>query len=344
MCVLLSQNIQEFTMDSPCNSKKPTKREPKQNQSQSCPPPQKNAYARLLSQHNSSKFSLYLKQHMVDTTPQTEEIMPSTQIKAQSDIQNVTFKKEDHGPMDFSNSAEFSPPASKSKGEASSLSLYMQKLVTRNGQNDCERKQGVSDGQHRGQRRDTATSYDGDVESGEELHLLKCNQSKKQPKKNQECQDSDALFGPPQTSKKAGATGQEQRTTNSKKKTPKNPEEGTSRQEKLKSGMETQTQRSGKGSKPQQARGNLNKVCYVCCFPFPFNKSCLVTFFFLAPNSPAHKNKEGKGKKKQVFEAYLTLEEVSHGLKRGEFIQVLIWIYKDLFYYGCKKESECTSR
>uniref|UniRef100_H3CR27 DIS3-like exonuclease 2 n=1 Tax=Tetraodon nigroviridis TaxID=99883 RepID=H3CR27_TETNG len=40
-----------------------------------------------------------------------------------------------------------------------------------------------------------------------------------------------------------------------------------------------------------------------------------------APNSPAHKNKEGKGKKKQVFEAYLTLEEVSHGLKRGEFIQ-----------------------
>uniref|UniRef100_A0A674MIH5 DIS3-like exonuclease 2 n=1 Tax=Takifugu rubripes TaxID=31033 RepID=A0A674MIH5_TAKRU len=29
-----------------------------------------------------------------------------------------------------------------------------------------------------------------------------------------------------------------------------------------------------------------------------------------------------KGKKKQVFESYLTLEEVSHGLKRGELIQV----------------------
>lgn len=28
------------------------------------------------------------------------------------------------------------------------------------------------------------------------------------------------------------------------------------------------------------------------------------------------------------------LEEVSQGLKRGELIQVLIWIYGDLFDYG----------
>lgn len=262
-------------MDSPCNSKKPTNQEPKQNQSQSCTPPQKNAYARLLSQHNSSKFSLYLKQHMVDTTPQTEDIMPSTPIKAQSDIQNVTLKKGDHGSIDFSNSAGFSTSALKSKGEASSLSLYMQKLVTRNGQHDCERKQSVSDRPHRGQRRDTTTSYDGDVESGEEPHLLKCNQSKKQQKKNQDCQDSDALFGSPQTPKKASATGQEQKTTNSKKKNPKNPEEGTSRQGIFKSGTEIPMPKSDKGKKHQQTRGKLNIVCNMCCVPFFFSSQIL---------------------------------------------------------------------
>lgn len=250
-------------MDSPCNSKKPTKREPKHNQSQSCPPPQKNAYARLLSQHNSSRFSLYLKQHMVDTTPRTEEITPSAASKAQSDIPNVTFKKGDQGPIDFSNSAEFSPPASKSKGEASSLSLYMQKLVTRNGQQECERKQGVSDRQQRGQRRDpfaaaTTTSYDGDVESGEEPHLLRCHQPKKQQKKNQDRPDPDALSGPPHSPKNASAAGQEQRATPSKKRSPKKPEEDASRAEKLKSATDTPMPRSGnKGNKPQPTRGKL---------------------------------------------------------------------------------------
>uniref|UniRef100_A0A8D3AKY1 DIS3-like exonuclease 2 n=1 Tax=Scophthalmus maximus TaxID=52904 RepID=A0A8D3AKY1_SCOMX len=41
-------------------------------------------------------------------------------------------------------------------------------------------------------------------------------------------------------------------------------------------------------------------------------------------NSPADKskNKGGKGSKKQVFESYMTSEEVSQGLKRGELIQV----------------------
>uniref|UniRef100_A0A669CY94 DIS3-like exonuclease 2 n=1 Tax=Oreochromis niloticus TaxID=8128 RepID=A0A669CY94_ORENI len=40
-------------------------------------------------------------------------------------------------------------------------------------------------------------------------------------------------------------------------------------------------------------------------------------------NSPADKgkNKGGRGSKKQVFDAYMTSEEVSHGLKRGELIQ-----------------------
>ena len=48
--------------------------------------------------------------------------------------------------------------------------------------------------------------------------------------------------------------------------------------------------------------------------------------FFLASttNSPADKskNKGGKGSKKQVFDSYMTAEDVSHGLKRGELVQV----------------------
>lgn len=41
-------------------------------------------------------------------------------------------------------------------------------------------------------------------------------------------------------------------------------------------------------------------------------------------SSPADKskNKGGRGSKKQVFESYMTSEAVSHGLKRGELIQV----------------------
>lgn len=41
-------------------------------------------------------------------------------------------------------------------------------------------------------------------------------------------------------------------------------------------------------------------------------------------NSPADKskNKGGRRSKKQVFEFYMTSEDVCHGLKRGELIQV----------------------
>lgn len=38
-----------------------------------------------------------------------------------------------------------------------------------------------------------------------------------------------------------------------------------------------------------------------------------------------NKNKGGRGSKKQVFESYMTLEELSDGLKRGELIQVLLY-------------------
>ncbi|XP_035861053.1 DIS3-like exonuclease 2 isoform X2 [Sander lucioperca] len=285
-------------MDSPRQSKN-RNREPKRSQTQSSTPPQKDAYARLLSQHSSSKFSLYLEQYAKDTAFQREGNGPSTLLKAQSDRQNIPQRKRDQVPNDFSDSSDFSPSSMKSKGEESSLSLYMEKLSTRNAQQDCERKQGVSDRQRWGQRRDTATSHDGDVESGEELSTLKPNDLRKHQKQQKKSKDSnrevtsketDSFVGHPQSPKKASTSGQEQeKMKKSKKKNlPKHPEEEKSREGTSKSGFDTQMS--------------------------PYASSA---------NSPADKskNKGGRGSKKQVFESYMAFEEVSHGLKRGELIQ-----------------------
>ncbi|XP_076601394.1 DIS3-like exonuclease 2 [Chaetodon auriga] len=295
-------------MDSPRQCKKANmSREPKRSQNQSSTAPQKDAYARLLSQHSSSKFSLYLEQYAKDVSFQGEGQGPSTLLKAQSDRLNIPQRKKDQVFNDFSDSSDFSPSSMKSKGEESSLSLYMEKLSTRSAQQDCERKQGVSDRQRRGQRRDTATSHDGDIESGEELISLKPSDSKKhqkQQKKNKDFKDTDSFVGRPQSPKKANKSGQErEKMTKSKKKNqPKHPDEEKSREETFGHEADTQSSRPksphGKDKTLQQPRA-------------------------ASTNSPADKskNKGGRRSKKQVFELYMMSEEVSKGLKRGELIQ-----------------------
>uniref|UniRef100_A0A674C8D6 DIS3-like exonuclease 2 n=1 Tax=Salmo trutta TaxID=8032 RepID=A0A674C8D6_SALTR len=178
-------------------------RDGKRGPSQSTVPHQKDAYARLLSQHHSSKFRSYLDQYVQQ---QGEERGPSEQRQglAYSEKQDIPQRKRDQG------------------GEESSLSLYMDKLNSRGALQEPERRQGVSDKQRRGERRDTNTSQDGDVESGEEFASLKQRDSQQQ----------------------------------------------------------------------QQIRNKDYKD---------------------------HVYKGGS--KKQVFEAYMTTEDVSHGLKRGELIQ-----------------------
>lgn len=261
--LLRDSTFKDCPMDSPRQSTKANlNREPKRSQNQSSAPPQKDAYARLLSQHNSSKFSLYLEQYAKETSFQWEGHGPSTLLRAQSDRLNIPQRKRDQVPNNLSDSSDFSPSSMKSKGEDSSLSLYMEKLITRSAQQDCERKQGVSDRQRRGQRRDTATSHDGDIESGEELCSLKPNQSKKQQKKNKDSKETDSFVGCSQSPKKASTSGQEQKVTKPKKKNlPKNPEEDESRQGALKSGADAQMSRPksphGKDKKLQQPKGKL---------------------------------------------------------------------------------------
>lgn len=215
-------------MASPRQPKKANlNREPKRIQNQPGPPPQKDAYARLLSQHRSTKFSLYLEQYAKDLSYEREENRTNPSLRAQSDRLNIPQQNRESLLNDFSDSSDFSPSSLKSKGEESSLSLYMEKLSSCNVQQDSERKQGVSDRQRRGQRRDTATSHDGDIESGEELGSLKPDDAKKhqkQQRRNKESnrdvasRETDALVGHPQSPKKSETTGQEQEKMKKSKK------------------------------------------------------------------------------------------------------------------------------
>uniref|UniRef100_A0A4W6BXV3 DIS3-like exonuclease 2 n=1 Tax=Lates calcarifer TaxID=8187 RepID=A0A4W6BXV3_LATCA len=177
----------------------------------------------------------------------------------------------------------------------------MEKLNSRSAHQDGERRQGVTDRQRRGQRRDTTTSQDGDIESGEELSSLipidSNKHQKQQQKKNKDSnrdvasKETSLFVGRPQSPKKAGTSGQEQEKAKKfkKKNPPKHPEEEKPREG---TGVDTPV------SRPKSPHAS-------------------------ATNSPADKskNKGGRGSKKQVFESYMTSEEVSHGLKRGELIQ-----------------------
>ncbi|KAM9844322.1 DIS3-like exonuclease 2 isoform 1-T2 [Aulostomus maculatus] len=297
-------------MDSPQQPKKVnSKKEAKGCQNQSSAPLQKDAYARLLSQHRSSKFSMYLEQYAKESSFQREGNGPSTLLKAQSDRLNIPQRERDLVSNDFSDSSDFSPSSMKSKGEESTLSLYMEKLSTREAQQDCDRKQGVSVRQRQGQRRDTATSQDGDIESGEELaNLAQNNDSKKhqkQLKKNKDAnrdvasKEMDLFVGPGQKPASASRQEQDKNKKTKKKSLLKHPEEEMGREAVLKSGTDMQMSRP----KSPHSKDKHPKASSVGS---PANKS---------------KSKGGRGSKKQVFESYMTSEEVSHGLKRGELIQ-----------------------
>ena len=251
-------------MDAPLQSKKAhMNRDPKRKQDQTSTPPQKDAYARLLSQHRSTKFNSYLDQYAKDLSFQGN--LPSTLVKAQSDRLNIPQRKRDQVLNDFSDSSDFSPSSLKSKGEESSLALHMEKQSGRTAPQDCERKPDVTDRQRRGQRRDTTTSQDGDIESGEEFSSVTLSDSYKQQKQQKKNKDSFAskepnFDGRPQSPKKAGTSGQEQEKMKKQKKKnlPQHAEEEKSPEL---PGAVTQMSRPkspyGKDKKTQQIRGKL---------------------------------------------------------------------------------------
>ncbi|KAM3866069.1 DIS3-like exonuclease 2 [Diretmus argenteus] len=273
-------------MDSPRQSNRANRnREAKHSQNHSSTPPQKDAYARLLSQHHSSKFRLYLEQYAKDLPFQGEENGPSTPLKAHSDRVDIPQRKRDQ--VFDTDLSDFSPSSRP--------------------------QQGVSERQRRGQRRDTTTSHDGDIESGEELNSFKLKDSQqhqKQQKKNKdpnrEHTSKETVLCPrdPQSSRKTSSGGQEQEKSKKlkKKNLPKNHKEEKYRDGVISLGADADMPRpkspNGKAKNLQQPQASR-------------------------VNSPADKskNKGGRGAKRQVFESYMIPEDVSHGLKRGELIQ-----------------------
>ncbi|CAL8278406.1 unnamed protein product [Lota lota] len=291
-------------MDSPLQTKRvDRRRKAKRSPNELSTPPQKDAYARLLGQHHSSKFRSYLEQYVQESPAQVDDngsASPCTQPHSERvDIPHAT-KGRGQAVVDFSDSSDFSPSSVKGRCEESALSLYMEKLNGRGGgggalpTQDADRKQGV--GERRGPRRDTATSHDGDVDSAEENGSsykpsdAKPQQQQRQPKKNKgPNRDSnnqlDAQSSPLQPN--AAAQDQEKR----KRHQQKNPLEENR-------GAEVSSPKTplGKAKHVQKSQGN-------------------------SPGDKNMKNRGGRGFKKQVFEPYMSHEVVSHGLKRGELLQ-----------------------
>ncbi|XP_024129553.1 DIS3-like exonuclease 2 isoform X1 [Oryzias melastigma] len=280
-------------MDPPRPGKKPNfNREPKRNQNQLRSPRQKDAYARLLNQHRTGKFSAFLEEFGKDSVLKKEG---NAELEAQSDSVTVPPQKVVHVPRDFSDSCDFSPPIVTAK---ESLSIYMKKLSA-SGAQEVERRQGVPDVQRRGQRRDTATSQDADVESGEELGSVKPSHSKKHQKQQKKNKESNRDAAPKEVQaagakmpspKKDFAGVQDMGKKNKKKMQQKEPDQERNREGTPKSGAEPQAVEMK--NKNQQN-----------------------------PRADKCKNKGRGGSKKQIFEPYMTLEDVSHGLKRGELTQ-----------------------
>lgn len=281
-------------MDSPRQSKKGNPNR-KSNDTQNKPQnhSKKDAYARLLSQHRSSKFTSYMEQFAKNMLSQNEGTGPNALLpKAQSDGLNIPQRRRDQVPNDFSDSSDFSPSSLKINA-TESLSLCLEKLSVGSAQQDCERKQGVSERLRQGQHRDTTTSHDGDIESGEELIAL--NESKKQQKLHKKNKDVASADECPQSPNKACLSQHDpEKSKKSKKKNAAKHQEDE--KIKVKPVGETQTSQPAKDKKLQPNRG---------------------------ASSPADKkkNKGGKASNKQVFESYMTFEEVSHGLKRQELFQ-----------------------
>ncbi|CAL8326820.1 unnamed protein product [Arctogadus glacialis] len=295
-------------MDSPLQSKrvdrrrKPSKRSP----NQSSTPPQKDAYARLLAQHHSSKFRSYLEQYVQEAPVQAVDSGPAAPPTQQTHSERVDIPHAPEGrslaaAVDLSDSSDFSPCSAKGRGEDSALSLYMEKLNGRGGgggalpPQDVDRKQGVCE--RRGQRRDTATSHDGDVDSAEE------NGSSHKP--------SDAKPPPPQQRQPKRNKGphRDPPLQPDAQPPPLQPNAGAQDPEKRRMQQQKNLLEENRGAEVSSPKAPLGKAKHVQKAPGN------------SPGDKNTKNRGGRGFKKQVFEAYLSHEGVSQGLKRGELLQ-----------------------
>uniref|UniRef100_A0A8C5ACW9 DIS3-like exonuclease 2 n=1 Tax=Gadus morhua TaxID=8049 RepID=A0A8C5ACW9_GADMO len=152
---------------------------------------------------------------------------------------------------------------------------------------DVDRKQGVCE--RRGQRRDTATSHDGDVDSAEE------NGSSHKP--------SDAKPPPPppqqRQPKRNKGPHRDCPLQLDAQPSPLQPNAVAQDPEKRRRQQQKNLLEENRGAEVSSPKGPLGN----------------------SPGDKNLKNRGGRGFKKQVFEAYMSHEVVSQGLKRGELLQ-----------------------
>uniref|UniRef100_A0A8C5GA03 RNB domain-containing protein n=1 Tax=Gouania willdenowi TaxID=441366 RepID=A0A8C5GA03_GOUWI len=237
------------------------------NQHQANASQEKDAYAKLVSQHHSSKFSSYLKKHSKEGGVQNEEIGPGLETRGQSESLEIPQRNRDQILEDFSDSSDFSPSSMKTKAEASLLPVHLDKLSIAGSKNNSEMKQGAQDWKPRGPRRDTATSRDGGHRVRRGARFFQSPHTKEHRK-------------------------QQRKNKNAKRNANQKADSG--------------------GELPSEALG---------------------------VSSPADRSRN-KGGKKQVFESYMTIEEVSHGLKRGELLQVHFDYIYNLFLIVVRQQDD----
>ncbi|XP_036410600.1 DIS3-like exonuclease 2 [Megalops cyprinoides] len=252
--------------------------------------PQKDAYARLLSQHHSSRFRSFRDQFV-----QQQLQLQAEENGSEACLEQLDSNWKKRHQAESGSPAPYERPASPAKARetGSCVALYLEKVGERGGPAESPWPKLAADGRRqRGERRDTNTSQDGDVESAEE-GLLRQGHSKQNKKhRHGDAGGKDLSHGASPHKGSSPPSGKEQEKKKSKKKNAAKSGEGGCA--------------DGGAAKRTPVPQTQDETFGACVTPNDTSKN---------------RNKARGGKRKPVFEAYMTAQDVSAGLKRGELIQ-----------------------
>ncbi|MBN3283519.1 DI3L2 exonuclease, partial [Polyodon spathula] len=293
--------------------------------------PQKDAYSRLLSQHHSSKFRSYLNQ-FAQQQQQIEESHGLAVSDPIPDTSEACSRKGENEMRETGARNGYSASPNKGAQAESTLSLYMKKLNEHGEAGETVSvQQGMAVRQRHSKRKDTNTSQDGDVESGGEG---------KQTGSKTRHHDASSFRGPsveiprlPDTTGNKGMARSPRRGAVFPNHSSGGGPESVQEQDKKKKLKKTQKKgrRDLRQDGSECSDGDLVPAGQV---PRSAEKQSL-SDRMTAGQSPGrgsgsnvtpsdngrHRNNPGRGRKRQVFEPYMTPQDVSAGLKRSELLQ-----------------------
>ncbi|XP_051733091.1 DIS3-like exonuclease 2 isoform X1 [Ctenopharyngodon idella] len=260
---------------------------------QNLPRSQKDAYARLLNQHQNGKFRSYLQEF---AKQQVEENMRTSVSRSVNDI-----NRRKKGNSESSNSGDsLSSQQSRQMADTSNY-LHTDKKIH---QAACTEVQGMKPGM---------------LEKHAKTELHNAAAPKKVPSKQErsekDIKGSKSLVGSEEgdAQQLSGSCGEEKAKKKSKKRRSK---KNVEKKDKGACGPEVDTIVAGKSPNKNIKASQVSKEG-------------------LRQNDKDKNTKDCRGSRKQLFEQYMSTEDVSAGLKRGELIQGLLRInpkkYKEAF-------------